>query len=72
MQYEFEHLLPANWKNIVQTWLDEDIPGFDVGGYIVGDKVETAVLYGKADGVLAGRPFFDSVFAVLKCKVLKK
>lgn len=69
MEHEFEHTLPANWQKLVQTWLDEDLPGFDVGGYVVGDKEETAILYGKADGVLAGRPFFDSVFSLLNCEV---
>lgn len=69
MEHNFEHTLPANWQRLVQTWLDEDLPGFDVGGYVVGDKEETAILYGKADGVLAGRPFFDSVFTLLNCQV---
>lgn len=69
MEPEFEHLLPANWQHLVQTWLHEDIPGFDIGGFVVGNKAETALLYGKADGVLAGRPFFDCVFDLLDCKV---
>lgn len=69
MEPEYEHLLPRNWEKLVQTWLDEDIPGFDVGGYVVGSKEETAILYGKTDGVLAGRPFFDRVFTLLGCKV---
>lgn len=69
MEADFGHILPRNWDKLVQTWLDEDIPGFDVGGYVVGNKEETAVLYGKTDGVLAGRPFFDRVFELLDCKV---
>lgn len=69
MEPEYEHLLPRNWEKLVQTWLDEDIPGFDVGGYVVGSKEETAILYGKTDGVLAGRPFVDRVFTLLGCKV---
>lgn len=62
-------MLPRNWEKLVQTWLDEDIPGFDIGGYVVGSKEETAILYGKTDGVLAGKPFFDRVFTLLGCKV---
>lgn len=69
MEPEYEHLLPRNWETLVQTWLDEDVPGFDVGGYVVGSKEETAILYGKTDGVLAGRPFFDRVLTLLDCKV---
>ncbi len=69
MDHDFEHLLPSNWEKLVQAWLDEDIPGFDVGGYVVGSKEEKALLYGKTDGVLAGRPFFDRVFTLLGCKV---
>lgn len=71
MEPNYEHLLPSNWHKVVQSWLDEDMPGFDIGGYVVGDKQQTALLYGKTDGMLAGRPFFDRIFAVLNCKVLK-
>ncbi|CAM9566100.1 unnamed protein product [Discosporangium mesarthrocarpum] len=71
MTLNFEHLLPPNWQKLVQTWLDEDIPSFDVGGFVVGDKEQTAVLYGKTDGVLAGRPFFERIFSVLDCKVVE-
>lgn len=69
MKQDYGHLLPPNWKKLVQRWLDEDIPSFDIGGYVVGDKEETAVLYGKSDGVLAGSPFIDGIFGLLDCKV---
>lgn len=69
MEAVYEHLLPRNWDSAVQAWLDEDIPGFDIGGYVVGSKEETAVLYGKTDGIMAGRPFFERVFTLLGCKV---
>lgn len=69
MEPAYEHLLPRNWDSVVQAWLDEDIPGFDIGGYVVGSKEETAVLYGKTDGIMAGRPFFERVFTLLGCKV---
>lgn len=62
-------LLPPNWKALVQTWLQEDIPSMDYGGYVVGDKDETATLYCKADGVLAGCPFFEEIFAQCECTV---
>lgn len=69
MKREYEHLLPRNWEKLVQAWLDEDIPSFDVGGFVVGGKKETAVLYGKTDGIMAGTPFFDRVFTLLGCEV---
>lgn len=69
MEPDFEHLLPYNWGKIVQTWLDEDLPGLDVGGYVVGNREEMAILYGKADGILAGKPFVDRIFELLGCKV---
>ena len=65
----FEHLLPTNWKKIVSTWLDEDTPSFDYGGFVVGDQHQTANLFVKAKGVLAGCPFFDQVFREVGCTV---
>jgi nicotinate-nucleotide pyrophosphorylase (carboxylating) len=32
----FSTLLPANWKIQVDSWLHEDIPSFDFGGFVVG------------------------------------
>ncbi|KAJ3014970.1 hypothetical protein HKX48_004865 [Thoreauomyces humboldtii] len=63
------HLLPTNWKRTVASWLDEDTPSFDCGGFVVGDSEQDAILYGKAPGVLAGVPFFDEVFHQLGCTV---
>lgn len=53
----------------VKEWLAEDIPSFDYGGFVVGDKEEVAVLLGKAPGVVAGVPFFDAVFREVHCTV---
>ncbi|KAG2183252.1 hypothetical protein INT43_006256 [Umbelopsis isabellina] len=63
------HLLPNGFKAQIAQWLQEDTPSFDFGGYVVGDTEQTAVLYCKAEGVLAGVPFFDEVFKQLDCKV---
>lgn len=30
--------LPAMWENQVRLWLQEDAPGFDIGGFVVGGK----------------------------------
>jgi nicotinate-nucleotide pyrophosphorylase (carboxylating) len=65
----FRHLLPPNWASLVQQWLQEDVPGFDIGGFVVGDKPERAVLYGKSGGVLAGCPFFEEVMKQSGCRV---
>jgi nicotinate-nucleotide pyrophosphorylase (carboxylating) len=78
------HLLPPGWKAIITSWLQEDCPSFDYGGFVVGDTPETATLYGKSkacsrhkscnlgtnqtQGVLAGTPFFEEVFFQLGCK----
>lgn len=64
MEYtEFSHLLSASYEKEVIQWLQDDCPSFDVGGFVVGDKRETAVLYCKAadNCVLAGVPFADAI-----------
>jgi len=62
-------LLPPSWESYIDTWLDEDIPSFDYGGYVVGEQMEKAVLLGKANGILAGVPFFTRIFTRLGCEV---
>lgn len=66
---KYSTLLPPNWRTKVTEWLQEDIPSFDYGGFVVGDKQDTATLYCKANGVLAGRPMFDEVFRQCDCLV---
>lgn len=60
----FEHLLPASgqWKQEVTNWLQEDVPSFDFGGYVVGSERKSATLLCKQDGVLSGVPFAQEVF----------
>ncbi|QLL33071.1 hypothetical protein HG536_0D05930 [Torulaspora globosa] len=60
----FENLLPANgqWKQEVTNWLQEDVPSFDYGGYVVGSERKSATLLCKQDGVLSGVPFAQEVF----------
>lgn len=66
----FKHLLPPSWKQQVGGWLAEDTPSFDYGGYVVGDVLREAFLFGKGSqpAVLAGSPFVDEIFAHLDCK----
>ena len=67
---QMKHLLPPiGVQEIVRSWLKEDIPSFDYGGLVVGEKAETAVLLCKSPGVLAGVPFFNAVFSELGCEV---
>ncbi|TQV97962.1 hypothetical protein V2A60_006332 [Cordyceps javanica] len=63
------HLLPPSWKTQVTAWLAEDTPSCDYGGFVVGEGERAATLWCKSDGVLAGRPFFDEVFAQCGCAV---
>ncbi|KAI9267343.1 Quinolinate phosphoribosyl transferase [Sporodiniella umbellata] len=65
----FSDLLATNYKSLVSQYLEEDVPSFDYGGYVVGQDPKTATLYIKAEGVVAGIPFFDQVFEQLDCKV---
>ena len=67
---DFAHLLPPSWKSQITTWLAEDTPSFDYGGYVVGEVQRTAYLLGKGNSgaVLAGVPFFTEVFDQLGCE----
>jgi len=67
----FEHLLPPSWKQQVAGWLVEDTPSLDYGGYVVGDVLREAFLFGKGSqpAVLAGSPFVDEIFTQLDCRV---
>jgi len=63
------HLLPQTYKRMVASWLEEDTPSFDYGGFVVGDDMAEARLLGKSKGMLAGVPFFNEVFKQLDCAV---
>lgn len=64
------HVLhPLSIRHLAREWLKEDVPNFDYGGFVVGEKEETAVLLMKSPGVIAGRPFFDAIFKELDCTV---
>ena len=58
----YEHLLPPTYKDDVRQWLRDDCPSTDIGGFVVGEKVETAHLLCKGSCVLAGVPFAQAVF----------
>lgn len=64
------HVLPP-WaaRDLAREYLRDDVPTFDIGGLVVGESEECAVLLAKSRAVLAGIPFFDAVFAELGCTV---
>lgn len=62
-------LLPSHFTQDITSWLAEDTPSFDYGGFVVGSAPRTAQLLCKSAGVLAGVPFFDEVFRQLDCTV---
>lgn len=57
----FADLLPPTFKEEVVRWIKEDCPKTDIGGFVVGDKNESATLYCKSSTVLAGVPFANTV-----------
>lgn len=65
----FAHLLPPSFEKETLQWLEDDCPSFDVGGFVVGEKVETAYLYCKSGCVLAGVPFANAIFRHLGLSV---
>jgi len=66
-QIEGEFRFPSSFTRL--QYLKDDCPAFDIGGYVVGESQETAVLLAKTKTVLVGLPFFDAVFEELGCTV---
>lgn len=61
---DYSDLLPVNtdWKLKIQEFLDEDIPSFDYGGFVVGSEIKSATLYQKSSGFVCGLTFAKEVF----------
>ena len=48
---DISNILPTHLlKKLVTQWLSEDIPNFDYGGFVVGDKNSSAILLCKSNG----------------------
>jgi len=63
-------LLPRGpLESMVNQWLFDDLPSFDVGGMVVGTAEQEAIVWMKSSGVLAGLPFVQTIFEVLDCTV---
>lgn len=69
----YSHLLPPSWKSQISVWLAEDTPSFDYGGFVVGEALREAFLWGKGSNraVLAGTPFVDEIFRLLECTYVR-
>lgn len=66
---DFSTLLPQNLDSVIEGWLQDDMPSFDVGGLVVGSDEKKAQLLMKSSGVFAGKPFVQKVFDMLGCTV---
>lgn len=60
---------PTVLRAAVHEWLQGDIPAFDVGGAVVGNKPVQATFFVKSSLVLAGFPFVEAIFYELGCVV---
>lgn len=71
MASKYANLLPVNgkWKQQITDFLTEDVPSFDYGAFVVGNKPETASLYMKAEGLISGVPFAAEVFKQCELEV---
>lgn len=54
---------------LVNGWLREDCPNFDVAGAVIYGRQATAQILCKADGVFCGRPFVQKIFETLNCQI---
>ncbi|XP_004439482.1 PREDICTED: nicotinate-nucleotide pyrophosphorylase [carboxylating] [Ceratotherium simum simum] len=62
-------LPPTTLATLVDGWLREDCPSFNHVALVTGAAPLQAALWAKSPGVLAGRPFFDAIFAHVNCQV---
>lgn len=60
----YADLLPVSgqWKQQIRAFIDEDIPSFDYGGFVVGSSTKTACVYMKSSGVVCGIPFLNELY----------
>ena len=63
-------LVPSALTALADTWLQSDIPKFDVGGFVVGSERTTANLLCKSPGVVCGTPFATAVIERCECTVV--
>jgi nicotinate-nucleotide pyrophosphorylase (carboxylating) len=59
---DFSALLPPTAFSCIEGWIHDDMPTTDVGGFVVGDKEETADLWCKSSCIVAGKAYAQAVF----------
>jgi nicotinate-nucleotide pyrophosphorylase (carboxylating) len=57
----FANLFPPAIQNEITRWIKDDCPTTDIGGFVVGEKNEKALLFCKSSGVLAGIPYAQAI-----------
>ncbi|XP_017651269.1 nicotinate-nucleotide pyrophosphorylase [carboxylating] isoform X3 [Nannospalax galili] len=62
-------LPPMTLAALANSWLQEDCPSLNFAALVTQAAPAQAALWAKSPGVLAGRPFFDAIFAQLSCQV---
>jgi nicotinate-nucleotide pyrophosphorylase (carboxylating) len=65
----FAHLLPTTFKEDIRKWISEDCPNIDIGGFVVGEKEDTAHLLCKSTGIVTGIPYAQAVFDFMQLSV---
>jgi len=66
---DYSYFLPPTWQTKIEEYLQEDMPSFDFGGFVVGEKQEKAEILLKANGVICGIPFVTKIFNYLNCTI---
>jgi nicotinate-nucleotide pyrophosphorylase (carboxylating) len=54
---------------LVNGWLREDCPNYDVAGAVIYGHQATAQILCKASGTLCGKPFIQIIFDTLNCSI---
>lgn len=62
------HILnPIILQEQARIWIKEDLPHFDLQGFVCGDAPVVSKIFCKSPGVLAGVPFVNAVLQELQC-----
>lgn len=56
------NLITSSQRDVIIGWLHADCPGFDVGGFVVGDQAVTFQLFCKQPCIISGLAFADVIF----------
>lgn len=62
---ELRHLLPESYKRLIASWLEEDCPSFDYGGFVVGESEGEARLLGKSKVRFDDDEWVELIYSIL-------